>query len=287
MKHKRFIGYVQAFIAFAIFSFIGVILNTSRLTPSQTIFSFSLLAVFWLVLHLFWAGRIGEITRIKLTPIFLSFVGMSGIYGVMFLVSQTIIPLSQAQFLFSTVPIFALLIERFVYRHPLKRAHIIAILLGILGVVILLWSGEQIETTFVLSIGSAMAVAAAFLAAMQGFFLKKLEKKYSLEIMIITILSAQALVSALFAFQTPWSIDTYSVLGVLGLSVVNGIIAFYCYTSAIHRLRVSTVRILGYVEPLLGTMWGFLFLSQQIYPATLVGGVCVLLAAYCVIQAGE
>jgi len=62
----------------------------------------------------------------------------------------------------------------------------------------------------------------------------------------------------------------------LVLGVFNTGVGCYCYFSAISKLPVQSVSILGYLEPLSSILFAMVFLRETMSPWQLVGAVCIL-----------
>ncbi|MBQ0037410.1 MAG: EamA family transporter [Clostridiales bacterium] len=63
---------------------------------------------------------------------------------------------------------------------------------------------------------------------------------------------------------------------VLTLGIINTGLGCYLYFSAIGRLPVQSVSILGYLEPLSGVVLSMIFLQEIMTPLQMVGAVCIL-----------
>lgn len=279
--------YLKTVAAFLIWSFLGVLLNKSSFTAFQNAFLLSSFAVLWLFLILLGKRQIASLNKIKLNPSFFMFSLISGVAGVIWLKALTLIPVAQALFLFSSLPIFALLIEIIIFKEKITRIHLLAILSGFIGIVILV-SGDLIghgDPFF--SIGGILVLFVAMLFAIQGFLIKKMGTSYPFILMIIIVMFSQMLVSAPFAFSSPWYFENNSFLIILAFSILNGVIAWFFYFDALKFLKVSTVRLIGYLEPMLGSFWGVIFLSQALLPATMGGAIFILLASFLAIKSKE
>ena len=150
-----------------------------------------------------------------------------------------------------------------------------------------MYTGFSVGKGDFLTLGSVLALLAAFLFALQGFFIKSFGNIYHPQIINFIVLISTAMVSFFFIFNTKFIFDTFSILSTSFLSVFASVISFYFYINAIKALKVSTVRLIGYTEPLLGSIWGVIILSQSLHQATIVGGIFILTAAYLAVKSGE
>lgn len=252
-------AYLKAFLAFFIWSLLGPILNTSTFTAFQNIFLQSIIAVVIMVLILVRTKQINTLVHLHINKPLLLFALTAGCTGVMFLYSLTLIPIAQALFLFSCIPLIALAIEIIIFRQKAKFIHFIAIGLGLLGIIIML-SQDFMATGFgALSLGSFLVLSAAFTANIRDFTIKKIGNTYSLEIIIFIIVFSQAIMSIFFALHAPWHVTLSSVTGTLFLGTVASVLAFYFYISSVKVIKVSTIATIGYIQPLLGSIWGYSF----------------------------
>ena len=283
---SNFSLYLKVIFSFVIFSFFGVVLNVSSFTALQNIFLMGFLGSIWMLCVMAYKKQLSEFTRLSLGFPLLMFAIMSGLIPFFWLQSLTLIPVAQALFLLSSIPIVALLFEILVFKQKAKASRVVAIFIGILGIAILLSGGLATGGQF-LSKGSIFVLIAVFFIVLQGFSIKKLGGSLSREIIIFVTVAAPALSTFLFAFQKPWHIDAISIGGALFLSIFPAIVAFYFYSEGLARLHVSTVRLIGYIEVFLGTLWGVILLSQPLLPVTIVGGILILLASYLAIKSGE
>ncbi len=276
--------YFKAFSAFFIWSFLGVLLNKSSFTAFQIAFLLSGFAVLWLFLILIGKKQISSFSKIKLNTSFLLFSLISGIAGVIWLKALTLIPVAQALFLFSSLPIFALLIEIIIFKEKITKVQLLAILAGLIGIVILV-SGDLINHGGpIFSIGSILVLIVALLFAIQGFLVKKIGTSCPFIMMIFIVMLSQMLVSAPFAFSSPWYFENNSFAVISIFSILNGTIAWFFYFDALKVLKVSTVRLIGYLEPMLGSFWGIIFLSQVLLLSTVAGAFFILLASFLAIK---
>lgn len=280
-------AYLKIFAAYFIWSFWGPFMNKSTFSAFQNIFLISLFAFTWVILILLMKKSLNKLFRLKLTPLLLLFALVSGLGGVVWLKSLTLIPIAQALFLFASVPLFALLIELVAFRQKPNILSFSAIAIGVFGIFFLISGGTFIFDKKIFSIGALLVLSAAFLIASQAILIKKLSKNYIFEVILLLLVFSQIFASGFFAFKLPWVFSTHSVLATLAMSIFALVIAFYFYGDALKFLRASTVRLIGYIEPLLGSLWGVVILSQPLGKSTIIGGFLILLASYLAIKSGK
>jgi drug/metabolite transporter (DMT)-like permease len=76
----------------------------------------------------------------------------------------------------------------------------------------------------------------------------------------------------------PAHVTAQSLLGLLWLIGPGSLLALTCYVIALRRLPTAVVSTYAYVNPVVAVALGALLLGEQLTPATLVGGVIVVLS---------
>jgi drug/metabolite transporter (DMT)-like permease len=87
--------------------------------------------------------------------------------------------------------------------------------------------------------------------------------------------------------DVPWDDAQPSWAWLLVLGVVHTALGVGLYLSALARLPATSVGILGYLEPASAVVFGWLLLSEDPGPATLVGGALIVVAGAVVMRAGR
>jgi len=277
--------YSKLIFSYFIWSFIGLIINKVKINSFQAIFLISIFSLFWYILFLTLRKDLSSLKKIKFNFNLLIFILICGSAVVIWLKSFTLIPVAQVLFLFSSVPIFALFLEIGVFKHKIKTAQVLPILIGILGIGVLL-SNDLSKNTAFISLASILVLFSSFLFAVQGFFIKKYNNIYNPYIICFIFMISQALVSAPFLFTEKISFEIYSVLFLFIYSFFHAL-AFYFYMGSFKSLKVSTVRLIGYIEVVIGSFLGIAFLSQPLTLLAGLGGVLILSSSYLISKVKE
>jgi drug/metabolite transporter (DMT)-like permease len=186
----------------------------------------------------------------------------------------------------ATAPLFGALIAVFWLREKLKRAQVVGLLVGFVGVVVLITSKSEIQ-------GDAIAIAAGLMAA----FLYGAAAHYSkskLHGCSPLAVSAGSLVGAsLFLLPfIPWSLSERSPsMQGWGCAVCLGVlctgIAYILYFRLIATHGPANSMTVAYLIPIFGVLWGFLFLNEPVTPSFLLGGSIVLVGTVLVTWASK
>jgi drug/metabolite transporter (DMT)-like permease len=74
------------------------------------------------------------------------------------------------------------------------------------------------------------------------------------------------------------------ILLLIGFGVLFAVLAVSLHTHGIKRIKVQHAGILGYLEPVAGTLYAILLLSEVPTIFTLAGGALIILGGYLVIK---
>lgn len=274
---KQNSAFIKVGLSFFFWSLLGPILNLSSFTAYQSIWLISVLPIVYLLFYAGFSKKVGNLKKIKLNLPFLLFMLASGFSGVLWLYSLILLPIANAVFLYSSAPIFTLLLSMIFLKEKALGTRLFAIFLGITGIGILL-SGDLIG--FSLSVGSILVLTSAFLTASQAVISKKSFLHYPTWVTVLLIMISQAIIISPFALSSSWRFNEFSLIGALFLSIFSSIVAFIFYVDGLRVLKASTVTLVGYIEPFLAGLWGYLFLDQSLTFKIVIGGVFILIAGY-------
>src|SRR2546426_9574492 len=128
--NKRIIAFLKVGFAFFVWSLLGPILNLSPFSVIQTVWGASILAALYLVLFAFFTKKIIQLKIIKLDIKMLLFLFSSGLSGVLWFYSLTLMPIAQAVLLYSVVPLLTFVLALLFLNEELQITKIISLILG-------------------------------------------------------------------------------------------------------------------------------------------------------------
>lgn len=280
---------LNAGAAFFIWSLLGPVLNLSKLSPFQNLFVLSIFPCLGLIGFDYFSNKLKNFKKLKINKFVLLFLLLSGLNGVFFFKGLTLMPIAQAFLLLSTAPLLTFLIEVVFLKEKILRALVFALLLGFVGVYLVLSRGIEAADSFKSSYlqGVVLMLAAAMVYASRTVILKKHSLSWPIPISIFLVLSSQAIFSAPFAFATSWIIGSFEVISLSLLLIFSSIVAFVLYIDAIKKIRASSLNLVGYIQPFLAAIWGYLFLNQGITLNVILGGLLIFAASYTLVKIEE
>lgn len=156
-----------------------------------------------------------------------------------------------------------------------------ALALGLAGAALLLGpAAGDASTSGLLLAGVA---AASYVVLM--LVAKPLAETYGGVRLAFIEMSVAGIVLVPFVAGLGWGPPQAEWLWLVVLGVVHTAVAIVLFLSALARLPATSVGILSYVEPAAAVLFGWLLLSETPGPATLAGGVLVVVAGALVIGA--
>lgn len=184
-----------------------------------------------------------------------------------------------AAIIIATMPLAALLLGRFFSDEVLNARRMVGVSLGFAGVVWLIGPRE------LLGLGDdvmrQLAVAAAALCyAIAGILVRKLPGAKPAEHGAgVLIASSAVLVPAALLADQPWALsyDTNALAAAVYLGVFPTALATILLITVITSRGVTFLSLNNYLIPVLGVLWGFLFLDEPITRAVLTALALILM----------
>jgi len=174
-------------------------------------------------------------------------------------------------------PLWAALIAATVYRHPTGRAQVAGLLLGLVGVIVLVWP------TFDAGVGKIpLAIGAALLATLlYGFAVNYSKRRLAGVRPPVVAFGSQffaAVVLMPLAALTwpPHAITPSTWACVAALGVLCTGFAYVLFFRLVEHVGASYAASVTFLIPLFGVLWGGAFLGEPVTPAMLGGGAIVL-----------
>jgi drug/metabolite transporter (DMT)-like permease len=185
-------------------------------------------------------------------------------------VALTLIPLAQVVAIEFTMPIWTALLAVSFLGERLNVWKILAIVLGLVGVIIILQPGAaQIST------GQLIMVMAAVGFGVGIVLVKSLTRTDSAVVIIFWMLiiqSAIGLIPALYSWQWP-SVHIWPWIFLIAFS---GTYSHYCFTQAMRYADATVVVPMDFLRVPLSAAVGWLIYSERLDAATVVGAALIL-----------
>ena len=212
----------------------------------------------------------------KKDAFFLSLGGFSlGMSWIFLFEAYSDIGVSVGTLLYYCGPVIVMALAPLIFKERLTPVKLIGFVIVIVGMV-LLNSEAFIEGE--MSIGVVLGLLAAVMYATMVIFNKKGQGIQGLENTTIQLVAAFLLVAVYSIVKGgfPVAINSESIVPLFFLGLVNTGIGCYLYFTAMGKLPVQSVSILGYLEPLSALLFSAILLDEHLSLLQLLGAACIL-----------
>ena len=181
--------------------------------------------------------------------------------------------------LVTTAPLWVLLLSPALLGTPIRGRNLASFALALAGVAVIAWGDFNVSLRALL--GDAMALGGA--VAVAGYLIvgKRVRGAVPLDGYLAVVNTAAAVVLVLGVVVTgtdPWPRTTLSWLPLLGMALGPSLIGHSMLNWALAHLEAYRVNLAVLLEPVLATVWVWLFLGEA-PPAYVIPGAALVIAA--------
>lgn len=207
-------------------------------------------------------------------------IGLTG-YTVSIVMQETGTWFSSAQtgaVVTGSTPTFMALFAWLLFKEKLNRVKVFALILATLGVVMIV--GIHLAGKHIL-VGVLLLILAALTWSLMSVLIKKVPDYSALQITIISTIIAIVCLTP-FALSTP---DAFAGVNFLNLKVLTCLIyvgaistafAFVMWNAGLTLISTSTSGLFYLLQPVVGTLLGWLLLGENLTPGFVVGSALIL-----------
>ena len=278
MNNKAFFKYIFALL---LFGSNGIVASFIDLSSQNIVLLRTLIGSFLLIALFFISG--GKLTfyKDKRQSIFLAISGIAMGTSWMFLYeAYARIGVSIASLLYYCGPVIVMALSPLLFKERLTANKILGFLAVVVGVVLI--NGNAFDGK-----GDLFGIACGLLSAVMYAFMvirnKKVKDIIGLENSTLQLTIAFGTVAVFVGLKQGYAmqITPASILPILILGLLNTGIGCYFYFSSIGKLKVQTVAICGYLEPLSAVLFSVVFLRETMLPLQIIGAILIIGGAMC------
>ena len=278
MNNKAFFKYIFALL---LFGSNGIVASFIDLSSQNIVLLRTLIGSILLIAIFFLSG--GRLTFYKYKKQF-AFLTISGIAmgtSWMFLYeAYERIGVSIASLLYYCGPVIVMVLSPLLFKERLTVNKVLGFLAVVVGVVLI--NGNAFDGN-----GDIFGIVCGLLSAIMYAFMVICNKKATdivgLENSTLQLTIAFLTVAVFVGIKQGYEmqIEPNSILPILILGLLNTGIGCYFYFSSIGKLKVQTVAICGYLEPLSAVLFSVIFLKETMLPLQIIGAVLIIGGAMC------
>ena len=273
MNNKAFLKYIFALL---LFGSNGIVASFIDLSSLQIVLLRTFIGSIFLIASFFITG--GKLTfyKQKKQSVFLTVSGIAMGASWMFLYeAYARIGVSIASLLYYCGPVIVMALSPLLFKGKITANKVIGFLAVIVGVIL-------INTNSFNGKGDVFGIICGLLSAVMYAFMvicnKKARDIVGLENSTLQLTIAFLTVALFVGLKQGYAmeISTSSIFPILTLGLLNTGIGCYLYFSSIGKLKVQTVAICGYLEPLSAVIFSVIFLKEIMLPLQVLGAVFVI-----------
>ena len=193
----------------------------------------------------------------------------------------TLIEAGRAVIIAFTMPLWALLLSRFILKEPLSASRLTALALGLAGLAILI--GPDLRVLGAAPLGASLMLAAAFSWALGTVVMKT--REWTMPILVLTgwqlLIGGVPVVAGMLVLELPVDLAMVSIPDLIGLAYTIVVAMFICHTMwfALVRILPAAIAALGTLAiPIVGVFSSALFLEEQVGVREVIA-LCLVVAA--------
>ncbi len=273
MNNKAFFKYIFALL---LFGSNGIVASFIDLSSQNIVLLRTLIGSILLIAIFFLSG--GRLTFYKYKKQF-AFLTISGIAmgtSWMFLYeAYERIGVSIASLLYYCGPVIVMVLSPLLFNERLTVNKALGFLAVVVGVVLI--NGYAFDGN-----GDIFGIVCGLLSAIMYAFMvicnKKAKDIVGIENSTLQLTIAFLTVAIFVGLKQGYAMRTAptSIVPILILGLLNTGIGCYFYFSSIGKLKVQTVAICGYLEPLSAVIFSVIFLKETMLPLQIVGAILII-----------
>lgn len=274
---------IQFIMAMIIFGSMGLFVRAVSLPPSIVVLGRGMIGAAFLTAVLFLGRKRFTLSAVKKNILILIpcgiFLGLDWIF-LFEAYKRTTISISTVIYYFA--PIILVLVSALVWKEKISRKKAVCIITSFIGMFLVI--GITPVSLSDRDFGGMMfALGAAAAYACLTLFNRQLKEIPVLESTIIQMLTAvmTVLPYAVLSgdiFSIKWSGAEISIVAILG--IVHTGIAFWFYFLAVKKMKIQSIAVLSYLDPMTALIISTLFLNETMNAVQAAGAVLIFGAAF-------
>lgn len=276
--NKSLLKYLAALLLFGSNGIVAgqISLSSQEIVLFRTMIGSALLIVLYLIIN-----KRFTFYRHKRSAIFLVLSGFAmGVSWLFLFEAYRQVGVSVASLGYYCGPIILMALSPVLFNEKLTKRMLFCFLAVFVGIVLV--DGNAFYKSHNLG-GIAFALLSAVMYAVMLCLNKKVEGISGMENATVQLTAAFVSVFVFVAIKQwlHFDIQASDIAPLLALGLLNTGIGCFLYFSSIGGIKVQTVAILGYLEPLSAIFFSFIFLGEQLLVGQIIGAILIISGALC------
>lgn len=273
MKNKALVKYILALL---LFGSNGIIASLIDMTSYEIVMFLTLLGSILLLCLYLIKHRHFTFHKHKKALCFLIGSGMAmGISWIFLYEAYQQIGVSIASLGYYCGPVMVMIVSPFLFSEKFTKEKMLGFLAVLVGIVF-------VNSNAIHESGNGFGIFCALMSAVMYAFMvtlnKKADKITGMENSCLQLTTAFLTVFVFVVAKQGFHfyINTTDILPLLFLGLVNTGIGCYLYFSSIGGIKIQTMAILGYLEPLSAVIFSVIFLHEQMILIQIIGATLII-----------
>lgn len=274
--NKSLIKYITALLLFGSNGIVAGLINMS--SYEIVMFRTMIGSIFLIIIYIHFNKHFTFYNH-KNSFIFLCLSGLSmGISWLFLYEAYEQIGVSIASLGYYCGPIIVMVLSPIIFKEKLTQKKLICFLITFIGIILV--NGNTALKTHA-GFGIFCALMSAVMYACMVISNKKAKKISGLENATLQLFIAFLCVFIFTIFKQGlhFEINGSDILPILFIGIVNTGLGCFLYFSSIGNLKVQTVAVLGYLEPLSAVVLSVIILKEQLFLLQIIGAVLIVSGA--------
>jgi len=270
-------------LAFLLWSTLGVVINTTQIDIALLVSAGSFIGL--IVVYIV---RTIVSSEEKQEPSYswelLALLCIGALKGVIWFRSLAMIPVATAMIIHNFAPFIAMVISLRLNREQPQFSHIIATLIGLVGLGILL----KISVPTALSLGVIFASGSAVLSGFQDGIQRRLSQRgCSGNTQSMIFILGQAIGNLIFLSPVGLSVSWADAGYIMYFGIVGTALPIMLLSKGFAKLTSWEVGTIGYIEPVFGAILALIFLQQGIDLVAVIGSTLIIISGISIVRLGK
>lgn len=274
-------GQSKLISAMLIFGSIGVFVKNIELSSSEIALLRGVIGSIFLFCASFLFKKQRSFLAIKQNIILLILSGAAiGFNWIFLFEAYRYTTIANATVSYYFAPIFVMALAPFVLKEKLTPLKVGCILLAMLGLLLIVFSGgtgEALSYRHPLGISYGLLAAALYASViLMNKFIKKLS---GFETTLMQLMMASMVLLPYVYIKEPVNfsaLDSNSIVFILILGIIHTGFAYFLYFSSIQELKGQTIALLSYIDPISAVVIAAIVLHEGMTTMQIVGGILIL-----------
>ncbi len=280
MKQKKALSYLMLISSMLIFGTIGIFRRYIPLSSGSLAFARGLIGALFLTAFTKITGHRAEQNIEKKKLVILVVSGMLiGINWMLLFEAYNYTTVATATLCYYMQPTIVILLSPLIFREKLTVKKLICAMVAMTGMVLVSGIAEGGGIRSVDGKGIIFGISAAFVYAAVVILNKKVQVEDAYTKTIIQLFSAAVVMVPYLLLTEDFasiSLNTRAIIMILIVGIIHTGIAYAFYFGSMNRLKVQSIAVLSYIDPVSALLFSFIILHESMTGWGMIGAVLII-----------